>query len=820
MAHKLGLANRQGLLDPSPDKQKSVTKHNLPQPNMPFIGREEEIVAIAQRLADPTCSLLTLVGPGGMGKTRLALEVAQYIAQTFPPADGIHFVDLQPLKSGDFLEATICNTLGLLLSGPEDPRAQLLSYLNGRDNFLLLDNFEHVLDSVDLLADIVKTAPDIKLLVTSREALNMQEEWLWLVGGLQVPDDAPDGNIESFSAVQLFAERARRTRQDFALTGQEAPITRTCQLVEGMPLALELAASWTKALSCAEIADEIQRGLDFLTTNTRNVPERHRSMQAVFDQSWHLLTEAERQVFPRLSVFRGGFRREAAEQVAGGSLAVLAGLVDKSFLRVSAGGRYDIHELIRQYAEEHLEAVPGAKEDAQYQHCVYYAGFLHQCQTTLRGSEQARALDEIEDDLDNIRASWEWAVERGLIQVIHQSMHSLYIFCHIRAQAAEGQRLFDLAVRHFENDNSPTLAYLLLGGIRLSWFNGRNIDASRVRRAIRLAYTFWTEDEIAILIRSYIEAREVFIANYLFYDKQYEQVCRDFYERFTAHAQPWGASFMLFNLGGASLNRGQFDGAERYYRESLDGFLLIGDRWASAWPLMGLAWLFQRTERYHEALQMWQEHLDICAEVGDRGGVVYALANKAIMTWKLQDYNTARFYAAQSIKSYLEAGSQYAHLSILFQALIAVFISKDRQERATEILSLLRQHADKAHAPKVVEEAEQKLVFLAQQLPPDVYRQALERGKKLHLRTILEQLVDELSDYSPSPPSTPQFDSLTERELEVLRLTAAGHSNRQIAQELVLTLNTVKSHIHHIYGKLGVASRTQAVARARELHLL
>ncbi len=793
---------------------------NLPLQTMPFIGRSDEIVAIAQHLADPACSLLTLVGPGGMGKTRLAIEVAKYITHTQPPVDGIYFVDLQPVNSNDLLITAVANSLNILISGIEDPRTQILSYLNGRDSLLLLDNFEQLLDNVDLLADITKIAPDIKILVTSREALNIQEEWVWQVDGLRVPDQQSEASIESYSAVQLFVERARRSRQNFTLIGQEAFVTRTCQLVEGMPLALELAASWTKALSCAEIANEIQHGLDFLTTNKRNVLARHQSMQAVFDHSWRLLTDAERQAFPRLSVFRGGFRREAAEDVAGASLAVLAGLVDKSFVRVSASGRYDIHELIRQYIEERLDAVLDGKKDAQNRHCVYYASFLYQRQSALRGLKQATALDEIGDELDNIRESWQWAVEHEMAQEIHQSMHSLYLFCHIRTQAAEGQRLFDLAVNRFEPEESATLAYLLLAQISLSWFNGKMVSVQQYPRAIRLASKYWVEDHIAIVIHSYNYCRDDLLASKLFDDQLQEQFCRNFLETFRAKGQHWGVVYMLYCLGEVYGFTGQLDQAKKYFQYSLDGFLQIGDHWGCAWSTMGLGWEFEASEKYSEALQMWQEHQDFCAEVGDRGGVVFALANKARIAWKLHDNNAAKDYIAQAIKSHLESGSQLAHLDEIFRSLVAVFVSEDRYERAAELSSFLRQHADTAAAMVVMNTAHQNLALLAQKLPPDSYNHAIERGKKLHLRTILEQLSDELTAYTPPSHITHQTDTLTERELEVLRLTAAGHSNRQIAHDLVLTLNTIKSHIHHIYEKLGVASRTQAIARARELQIL
>ncbi len=793
---------------------------NLPLQTMPFIGRGDEIIAIAQQLAEPTCCLLTLVGPGGMGKTRLAIEVAKYITQTQSPADGIYFVDLQPVNSSDVLISTIANALNILISGTEAPRTQLISYLKERDSLLLLDNFEQLLDSVDLLADIAKAAPTIKIFVTSREALNIQEEWVWQVDGLQVPDQQPGVNIESFSAVQLFVERARRSHQNFTLIGQEAFVTRTCQLVEGMPLALELAASWTKALSCAEIANEIQRSLDFLTTNKRNMLERHQSMQAVFDHSWSLLTEAERQAFPRLSVFRGGFRREAAESVSGASLAVLAGLVDKSFLRVNASGRYDIHELIRQYIEEHLDAVPDGKKDAQNRHCVYYASFLFQRQPALRGSKQARALDEIEDELDNIPESWQWAVVHGMAPEIYQSMHSLYIFCHIRVQATEGQRLFDLAVERFEHEDSAMLAYLLLAQICLSWFNGKIVTVEQYPRAIQMARKYWVEDQIAVLIHSYNYCRDDLLASKLYDDQLREQECLDFLGTFRAHGQRWGVTYMLFCLGENCIFTGRLDEAEKYFQESLDGFLEIGDRWGCAWSTMGLAWVFEESLSYHKAIRFWHEHQEICAEVGDRGGVVYALAFKARNAWKLRDNAASKRYITQAIKAHLETGSQLNHLDAVFRSMIVVFVSENRYERAAELSSFLQQHANTAASPEVMNIAHENLTSLAQKLPSDTYKQAVERGKTLHLRTILEQLMDELKAYTPPSHITRQTDMLTERELEVLRLTAAGHSNRQIAQNLVLTLNTIKSHIHHIYGKLGVESRTQAIARARELHLL
>jgi predicted ATPase/DNA-binding NarL/FixJ family response regulator len=836
---------------------------SLPTYPVPFIGRGEELKQIAALLSDPTCHLLTLVGPGGIGKTRLALEVARSMTL----ADGICFVDLQPVNASQVLITAIANALNILLSSPEDPRAQILSYLSTNKMLLLLDNFEQLLDGIDLLSDILRIAPDVKLLVTSREALNLQEEWLWHVGGLQVPDHDTIINIESYSAVQLFAECARRTRHTFQLSGQEKPVTRICQLVEGLPLALELAAGWTNVLSCAEIADEIQRELHFLTTNKRNALERHQSMQVVFDHSWRLLTQDERAVFARLSVFRGGFRREAAERVANASLVVLAGLVDKSFLWLSAAGRYEIHELTRQYGEERLETVPGEKQEAHFRHCAYYAGFLHQHQLTLRGPQQATALDEIGEELDNARVCWEWAVEHDLSHEIHQSMHSLYVFCHIRMQAAEGERLFDLAIKRFEQEDSAILAYLSLARIQLYWFNGKSIDHNQFLRAIRLARTFWIEDQIALPLRAYFWVRNDPKVKAHFDDRQYEQVCRDFLEIFRTHAQPWGAAYMLFCLGDISRWHGQLEEADSYFRQSMNDFLLMGDRWGSCWSSMGLAWVTEASEHYHEALYLWEQHQEVCAEVGDRGGVVYALANEARITGKLQDTHAAKFYICQAINAHLGSGSQFAHLDEVLRSLIAVFVSENKYERAAELSSFLRQQANSASAQDVREAAHQALASLARKLPPEVYRQALERGKTLHLRLILEQLFDEVAGYTPpaystltgrehetaanqrqanrsleEPPAEHRLellrehragennpstqikpslaDPLTPRELEILQHMSAGLTNREIAEHLVIGVGTVKKHISHIYGKLGTSDRIKAILQARALDLL
>jgi predicted ATPase len=327
-----------------------IRKHNLPAQRTSFIGRADEIADLTALLDDPECSLLTLVGPGGIGKTRLAIEVARQKIDDF--RDGVYFVPLAPVADVENVPLAVLESLSYQFQqGSHGARQDVLSLLSEKHLLLVMDNFEHLLDGAGLITDILNTAPAVKILVTSREALNLQEEWVRTLTGVSYPTDGSLDRLEDYCAVQLFLDRARRMRGHFSIEADPANIARICALTEGMPLALELAAGWLNTLTPADIVTEIEHNLDILSTRSRDVAERHRSMRAVFCHSWCLLSPEEKTVFQRLSLFRGGFTREAAAEVASASLDVLAALVAKSLLTLSATGRYTIHELLRQYAE-------------------------------------------------------------------------------------------------------------------------------------------------------------------------------------------------------------------------------------------------------------------------------------------------------------------------------------------------------------------------------------------------------------------------------------------------------------------------------------
>lgn len=397
--------------------------HNLPPQATPFVGREAELAHIAAFLNNPQAQLLTLIGPGGIGKTRLALQAALRCVDPETSLEprfvhGVWFVSLtkEGVGSGESpLVTALSEALHLEPTTALAAQARLLSYVRDKDLLCVFDNFEPVLEEAQRVSDLVRLAPRLKLLVTSRVRLNLQEEWLLEVQGLAFPAEASASAEmpETYSAVQLFEQQARRVKAGFKLTAEVGPaVVRICQLVEGVPLGLELAASWLRVLTCAEIVPEIEKNLDFLATAAQNVPERHRSLRAVFNYSWDLLTPAEQTLFRELTVFHGGFEREAAAQVVGAALPALAGLVDKSLLRRAATGRYEIHDLLRQYAEEKLLADPLTTQRLRDAHCSYYAALLSKHQAQLKSEDAAQVLDVLHAERDNVRAAWNWALSQ------------------------------------------------------------------------------------------------------------------------------------------------------------------------------------------------------------------------------------------------------------------------------------------------------------------------------------------------------------------------------------------------------------------------
>ncbi len=346
----------------------SAAGSTLPAQVGSLVGRERVLSELGSLIASGQHRLITLIGPGGIGKTSLALQLARDQEHSF--RHGARFMPLAGTASAESIVQVIADACALSDYGGADLREQLLEHLRDQDLLLVLDNFEHLLSGASVVSDILAVAPDIQVVVTSRERLNLYGEYVVQVTALDIPSimDAPS-DIGRSSSVQLFVRSAERANSSFQPRAADFPaIIRTCELVGGMPLGIELAAAWTPLLSCHEIAEEIEKSLDFLSTPLRDVPERHRSVRAAFDHSWRMLTETERQIFMGLSVFRGGFLKDAAEQITSAPMHVLLTLMSKSFLTRNPQGRFEIHELLRQYAEDKLRQDPSARRDARAVH--------------------------------------------------------------------------------------------------------------------------------------------------------------------------------------------------------------------------------------------------------------------------------------------------------------------------------------------------------------------------------------------------------------------------------------------------------------------
>jgi predicted ATPase len=384
-------------------------KPGLPTPPSPIVGRLEELAIIAANLDDDHCRILTLFGPGGTGKTRLVIEAAKqaFDRGTFP--DGVFFVALDPLDDPELIPAATARALGVDLQPQESPLAQVQAAIGERAILLVLDNYEHVMDGAHLPSELVQACSGLRILVTSRERLNLEEEWVLPLPGLSLPaaGAVTAEEVGRCDAVQLFVQRAKRARMQFSLEDEEPEhVGRICRLVAGSPLGIELAASWVKMMGCDEIVREIQSSIDFLTSSSRNVTERHRSIRACFEYSWTLLSPKEQDVLGRLTAFQGSFTREAAAAVAGANLPLLTALIDKSLLQVD-GKRFESHPLLHQYAAEKLAEKPTVRAEAEERHAAYFLGYVQEA----RG--RADEMASIDRELSEILAAMQRAEARG-----------------------------------------------------------------------------------------------------------------------------------------------------------------------------------------------------------------------------------------------------------------------------------------------------------------------------------------------------------------------------------------------------------------------
>ena len=692
--------------EPTPDNTPALVEalprhRHLPLPPSPLIGREAEINVLYHLFLHDRHRFVTVLGVGGMGKTRLALATAAALTNHFP--DGAVFVALAPLQAAHQLPGAVADALGLVLQGARDIQEQVLQHLEPRHLLLVLDNFEHLLNddlgrATHWLLDLLRHAPGLYLLVTSRERLRLSGERIFELGGLALPQSIT--SPEPAEAVQLFVERAQSVDRTFALTAENAEaISRICRLMDGMPLALELAAAWVRILSCAEIADEIQRSLDFLVLADRDMTPRHRSMRAVFDHSWSLLTVEEQRVLAALSVFRGGCQREAAQAVAGATLPVLAALIDKSLVRrvgeTPGLARYELHELTRQYAAQRLAADPADEHDVLARHCAFYASFVNTQEQALGGSQQMAAIAQIEQEIDNIRSAWRLAVEQHWVAPLQQMVNGLGEAFYWRSRYHEGVILWRTLVDRFQPQ--PTAETILLLCAARTWLGcfltqigevatvealfrevfahlaelaatGHDVRSYQARAQHELAYFYIGtvgnyEQALALQSASVALYRQLGNEHYLGRGLARQSRILHFLGRYReaiavseeAIAVGQRNRDQLVTVGaveGLALSLtylGEFAAAEPHFRAALAAAEATHQPGRTAGVLTNLGVVLTFAGRFVEGQDVWQRALAIGQAIGDRNYIIHSAVLLGFSSLHLGDFGTARDQAEEGI---------------------------------------------------------------------------------------------------------------------------------------------------------------------------
>jgi predicted ATPase/Flp pilus assembly protein TadD len=534
--------------------------------------------------------------------------------------------------------------------------------LREKSALLLLDNAEHLLEGVGLFSEILDACPRVKLLVTSRERLNLLSEWVFEVQGLPAPPKDRVEPFEAYSSVALFMQSARRAFPGFAPDETDrAGVAGICRLVDGMPLAIELAASWVRTLSTTEIAAEIEQSLDFLSTSARDVPERHRSMRAVFDHSWHMLSAEEQQVLCRLSVFQGGFQRQAAEQVAGASLSILSTLVNRTLVRRSqakprrAPARYDLHELIRQYSITHLVDDAQAFAAAQKRHFAFFLAFAETADQELKGSKQLEWLDRLEHDLSNLRAALEWALKNNtaaqdMDEPALRLAGALRWFWRMRGHFHEGRGWLMEALRQSSGKHTPGRASALLGlGLILNGLG--DLGAARQPAEESAAIHRELNDQ-----RGLAEALTI-TGQTLIWHGEAAQGRTHLEEALTLYRKAgdrWGEAQVLYRLGSFLSDYSGDQMGQVMLAESAVILEEIEDRYLFAGVLVSLGVVETSLGDYAAARTHLEHSLTVAQEIGHPWGIADALTNLGCLFRIQGDYGTAQSYFESTHRIYQE----------------------------------------------------------------------------------------------------------------------------------------------------------------------
>jgi non-specific serine/threonine protein kinase len=764
----------------------------LPTPLTSLIGREREVAEIETLVRDPGVRLVTLTGPGGVGKTRLAIKAARQVIDAFP--DGVHFADLSPVRDAALVASMIAQSFGL--HGGSDVVQLLVSVIARRRVLLLVDNFEHVVEVAPVVAELLFGAPDLTVLVTSREPLRVSGEQEYPITPFALPAMAQGDphDLAKLDAVRLFAERARAVLPSFAIAPDTAnQVADICRRLDGLPLAIELAAARVKTLPPAALLGRLEQRLPLLTGTRRDAPERQQTMRDAIAWSYALLLPDEQALFRRLGVFVGGFTLDAAETVTGTGIDVLAGLsslVDKSLVRQqtdsAAEPRYVMLETIREFALEHLQ---GSDE-----HDKIRAAHAAWCTTlgeawriygdTKHQPEMAEVAEpQLDAEFDNVRAALTWLGQSGNVPGLARLAGAIWYYWVLYGPRKEGSHWIGQAstIRAVSTYDKTSKLWVNQGICEFAEAQGRG------EQAIVAA------NECLVLARELndLVAEATAIANIGFtaleagdYDRAelLIQEAIQLNER-AGHWRAIASDRLLLAM--VAYGREDLEQAEAMYRVALAVHRQTNDRYELGWELRWLGLIQSERGDIRAAAASLQEALQIWRSVHSLEDLSEWQANTAMLaaTCGESELGTRLMAAALTLSDALEY--RYTHLERM------------AYQRTEDVLRNV--------------------------LGPVAFADAWQSGVAMsieHATAAASEFLDRLLSLATTPDRVPVSPGITARESDVLRLLVQGKSDREIADALFIGTRTVETHVSNLIAKLGVHNRTEAATLAIRDHLV
>jgi predicted ATPase/DNA-binding SARP family transcriptional activator/DNA-binding CsgD family transcriptional regulator len=841
---------RAGRLPPAPspssgrssDEPEDSARHNLPSSLTSFVGREREMVE-TRRLLSMT-RLLTLTGAGGSGKTRLGLEVARSLVGAYP--DGAWLVELAGLTEPDLVPQAVATTLEVREQPGRPLLDALLDALRDKEMLIVVDNCEHLIDASAHLAEVLlHSCPRLRVLATSREPLGIRGEVLWQVSPLSLPDVDRESTVESlmrYEAVRLFVDRARLKLPDFGLTQENAgAAARVCRKLDGIPLAIELATARIGALAIEQVAQRLEASLDLLSGGSRTVEPRQQTLKATLDWSHDLLSEAERALLRRLSVFAGGWTLEAAEEVCSGDgierdsvLTLLGELVYKSLVVAGAatGGavRYRMLEPIRQYAWEKLEE-SGEADEVRGQHAAFFLAVAEEAEPELDGPRQRLWVEQLEAEHDNLREALSWVLEREEAELGLRFGGALWRFWFVRGYLSEGLRWMEQALAG-SDEPAPARAKVLEG---IGWL-AQQYDPERAKVAyeemLDLSRELGEKGNVATALNSlatlaalrgdHAQARALLEENLVVLQELENE----------PNTATTLKRYHVFNLLGALAiyQEGDLARASELFGESLALAREAEDAFRIGIALTGVGYLALLQGDHERATARCGEALALAHELGSAGVEIIpeALVNLGLAALTQGDHERATAPLEEALTMSQQLGRKPTAINALegMASLAGALGEASRAARMWGAAEVSRDVIGVVLAPGERALHTPYLTGARSRLGDEAWEEALEEGREMSLDQAAEYALSREGTDPPTipvphePPAGEPTDELTPREREVAALVARGLTNRQVSAELGISERTAGNHVARILRKLGLGSRAQIASWATERRLL